>query len=136
MNSRSGLLLKKIPDDNQKHSLIQDTQNVAVKDEKEDQNIRCRLCGHVITRVSERLIVQGRHRHVFANPYGLVFDTACFKRAKGCVVTGTSSDEFTWFPGHRWRIAICGACLNHLGWQFILKGDTFFCLITDNLLFP
>ena len=130
------LLLKIPPDAGQNLSPVMETHNAPSEAEKQDFFIRCSVCGHIITHLSEKFIHQGAHGHVFANPYGLVFETTCFKRAKGCVVSGRPSDEFTWFPGHRWQIALCGSCLNHLGWFFTSNQNAFFCLITDQLRFP
>jgi hypothetical protein len=48
---------------------------------------------------------------------------------------GGASAEFSWFSGYRWRVALCGRCLGHLGWRFE-QGDSFYGLILDRLLFP
>ncbi len=130
------LLSKAPPDEHQNLSPVLEIQNAPRQGEEDDLHIRCSVCGNIITHLSEIFVQQGGSRHVFANPYGLVFETICFKRAKGCVVTGRPSNEFTWFPGHRWRIALCGSCLNHLGWLFASGRNSFFCLITDQLIFP
>ena len=129
------LLSKAPPDQHQYLFPLREIQD-APGEEADDLHIRCSVCGNIITHLSEKFIQQGRSRHVFANPYGLVFETMCFKRAKGCVVTGKPSDEFTWFPGHRWQIALCVSCRNHLGWLFTSQQNSFFCLITDQLIFP
>ncbi len=129
-------LLKSRPDGRQKELPVLETVHAPGEGEEEDLHILCSVCGHIITRPSEAITIRGARHHVFANPYGLVFETACFKRAKGCVVTGRPSDEFTWFPGHQWQIALCGSCLNHLGWWFSSGRNAFFCLIIDQLIFP
>jgi hypothetical protein len=95
----------------------------------------CRDCLHPIARPSDRISVQGRHAHTFANPHGLVFEIGCFQHAPGCGAVGPASEEFTWFPGHRWRVCICAACLAHLGWVFLPDaGAAFFGLILDRLI--
>lgn len=48
------------------------------------------------------------------------FDVARFGGAAvGRVAThGTPTDEHTWFPPHRWSMASCRGCDQHLGWAF------------------
>ena len=130
------LLLKRLPGEDQEESTVLKTSHEPGEAEEADLHIRCSVCGHIITHLSESLNVRGTRHHVFANPYGLVFETTCFKLATGCVVTGRPSDEFTWFPGYHWQVALCGSCLNHLGWRFSSNNNTFFCLIIDQLIFP
>jgi len=94
----------------------------------------CRKCGCMITKVSERIAVNGSVAHTFANPAGIVFEIECFKNAPGCLVSTSASEEFTWFPGYAWQIAHCTTCLTHMGWRFISEGGyTFFALIADRL---
>jgi len=101
----------------------------------EEIYLLCRACRHPITRPADRIRVQGRHVHTFANPHGLVFEIGCFQSAPGCGAIGPASDDFTWFPGHRWRVGICAACRVHLGWVFLpVQGGAFFGLILDRLL--
>ena len=99
--------------------------------------IVCRQCRFTITRPAEALVVNGAHRHTFANPHGLVFEVACFRSAPGCAHTGAATDDFTWFRGYAWRIALCGGCLAHLGWHYEAPvGDVFHGLIVDHLILP
>jgi hypothetical protein len=104
---------------------------------QEEVYILCRDCLHPITRPADRIGVQGRHRHTFANPHGIVYEISCFRSAQGCGVIGPASDEFTWFAGYHWRVCVCAACLVHLGWRFASTGgDTFYGLILDRLIEP
>lgn len=97
--------------------------------------ILCRECLHPITRGPERIRVAGAHRHTFANPHGLVFEIGCFRRAPGCGQAGPVSDEFSWFAGYTWRVALCAACLIHLGWVFrSTGGESFHGLILERLI--
>lgn len=99
--------------------------------------ILCRECLQPVTRERERLAVDGAHRHTFANPYGVVFEIGCFRRAPGCAYAGASSGEFSWFAGYTWRVALCAACLIHLGWVFqSTGGDRFHGLILERLIEP
>lgn len=103
----------------------------------DDDMIRCRNCLFVITRPSEAIAMQGGHRHTFANPHGIVFEIGCFRNADGCRYLGAPSDEFTWFAGFGWRIALCAGCKGHLGWLFASPaGNHFNGLILDRLIFP
>ncbi len=102
--------------------------------ENEDQWVVCRQCGQRLARTSDRAIVNGSHRHTFANPSGIVFEIGCYVNVKGCGYAGPPSTEFTWFAGHSWRIAVCGSCLVHLGWMFVSsQGGSFFGLILDRI---
>jgi hypothetical protein len=98
--------------------------------------IVCRACAAAVTRPQEAVAMAGAHRHTFANPHGIVFEIACFADAPGCTQVGAATDEFTWFAGYDWRIAICGTCHEHLGWRFQADGGGFYGLIVDRLIFP
>jgi hypothetical protein len=107
------------------------------KSPQEEIYILCRDCLHPVTRPADRISVQGRHRHTFANPHGVVYEIGCFRSASGCGLIGPASDEFTWFAGHRWRVCVCAACLVHLGWRFASTGgEPFYGLILDRLVEP
>jgi hypothetical protein len=80
--------------------------------------IVCRLCRARITDAAERTAVDGHHEHTFFNPAGVTYRIACFARVPGCRGVGADSDEFTWFAGHRWQVAVCASCGEHLGWLF------------------
>lgn len=100
---------------------------------RREERLYCATCRHPITRQDERISVQGGAEHVFTNPYGLTFHIACFREAAGCRATGTATAEHTWFPGYRWRIALCAACDTHLGWRYDSSTDRFHGLIIDRL---
>ena len=93
----------------------------------------CIKCKNPITRESERIQVNQRHQHVFANPPGHVFQIGCFASAPGCFVYGEKTSYFTWFPGFEWQIALCGLCGTLMGWSFISKNVRFFGLILENI---
>lgn len=98
--------------------------------------IVCRTCRHMVTMPDNRIKMNGRFLHAFANPHGHVFEIACFNRAGGCVPASLPSEEFTWFAGYAWQIGICANCAEHLGWIFISEDVRFFGLIVDKLIFP
>lgn len=114
-----------------------------VEDETEEKEpdtgeyILCRQCLKVITSPAERIEMQGAHQHTFANPHGSVYQIGCFRSAVGCGYVGQASDEFSWFTGYSWKIAVCGSCLFHLGWLFVSPGrESFNGLILDHLIQP
>ena len=104
--------------------------------ETEEPFLLCCECLHPIASKSAKIAVGGAHQHTCANPHGLVFDIGCFKAAEGCAPVGASMDEFTWFSGYRWRVALCRSCMMHIGWQFTAAsgGGRFFGLILDHLI--
>ena len=106
-------------------------------DSREDEapGILCSECRNLVTMPDFRIIVNDSHTHVFANPSGLVFEIGCFKEAGGVICSPDSSSEFSWFPGCRWRIAVCRLCAQHLGWYFFSDSLCFHGLILDKLIF-
>ncbi len=94
----------------------------------------CRQCLQVITHPSLKIMINGAHEHTFANPHGIVFEIGCFKSAVGCGYIGEPSGDFTWFSGFKWQVAVCAACLTHMGWLFTSPGmGSFHGLILDRL---
>lgn len=107
------------------------------KKETTDQEkfLLCRQCLQVITHRSHQIIINGSHEHTFANPHGIVFEIGCFKSAVGCGYVGHPTDEFSWFKGFMWQIAVCGSCLTHVGWLFTSSSiDGFIGLILDRIM--
>ena len=95
----------------------------------------CRNCNEGITRPDQGISVGGAHRHNFANPHGMVYEIGCFRSAQGCASIGPATDEFTWFQGFSWRIAVCRRCQVHLGWCFESRAmQRFHGLILDRLV--
>jgi hypothetical protein len=100
----------------------------------EGQYLCCRYCRLPITREDQRIPVQGQHEHLYSNPHGIVFHFGCFATAPGCQSLGTPSEEWSWFRGFSWQIAICKGCGEHLGWRYSsLHGDNFHGLILKHL---
>lgn len=93
----------------------------------------CRVCGHPVTSEAARMSVNGSHEHVFFNPHGIMFELGCFASAPGAGTQGPAVSEFSWFAGHTWQIAVCGACVTHLGWRFASGDASFYGLIPSAL---
>jgi hypothetical protein len=98
-----------------------------------DDSLRCAACGFEIARKADRIEVSGAHEHTFVNPFGLVFELACFREAAGCMEIGDEDATFSWFPGWTWQIVMCSRCRVHLGWKFRLEADVFHGLIRTQL---
>jgi hypothetical protein len=95
----------------------------------------CKQCLQAITHRSHQIIVNGAHEHTFANPHGIVFEIGCFKSAIGCGYVGQPTDEFSWFKGFIWQVAVCGSCITHVGWLFTSSSiDSFIGLILDRIV--
>ena len=121
----------KSTDTNVKPSIEKDPKE---QDTDSGRYLLCRHCLKVISSPSERIEVQGSHKHTFANPQGIVYEIGCFKNAAGCGYTGVPTNEYTWFRGFSWRVALCGRCLTHLGWLFISSGQSSFTGLILNRL--
>ena len=95
----------------------------------------CRQCLKIITSTKEMIEVSGSYHHTFANPEGIVFEIGCFRKASGCGYVGPATEEFSWFKGFRWKVAVCGHCLNHVGWLYVSsEEESFHGLILERLL--
>lgn len=101
---------------------------------EEWRKILCRICLNLLTTEDHGIAVNGSHEHTCLNPRGLRFTIGCYDGARGCVVAGVPTDEFTWFPGYRWSFVICANCQSHLGWFYQSRENSFFGFILDQLL--
>lgn len=101
--------------------------------ETDKRRLLCAACAHPVTDPGHRIARNGAHQHEFTNPHGVVYRIGCFDAAPGCIQVGPASNQWTWFPGFAWRIALCGQCQNHLGWEYRSTGEGFFGLILDRL---
>lgn len=98
-----------------------------------DDTVRCRACGHDVTRRRLAIEVSGAHDHTFRNPAGYSFHVVCFSDAPGCRADGIPTSEHTWFAGFEWNYAVCGNCTGHLGWWFIGGDRSFVGLIVTRV---
>lgn len=98
----------------------------------------CKFCGNLVTFRGYEISVQASHEHLFTNPDDVSFQIGCFKEAEGCIPIGTPLDDWTWFAGYQWQVALCVNCMNHLGWRYSGDlGNSFYGLIMNRLLmFP
>jgi len=103
-------------------------------EQDEDGRLYCAACGRLITSQDQRVPVSGAHTHTFHNPHGLVFKIGCFATAPGCGQVGEATEEWTWFPGYSWQVAVCMSCGSHLGWRYLSRADdAFYGLILRQL---
>ncbi len=101
----------------------------------EEEKLFCKNCGHWITSGPWRISVHSSHQHIFFNPAGVIYKIGCFREAPGTQIIGVPSNEFTWFHGHVWQVALCQECRTHLGWLFTGEkiSNAFFGLILPKL---
>ena len=100
----------------------------------QEEVLRCAVCDAPITRERDRVERCGGHVHDRVNPAGVAFRLGCFGRADGVRGVGGESDEFPWFPRHRWMVVVCASCTAHLGWRFSNGlAPPFWGLILDRL---
>ena len=118
-----------MPFDAQKH--LQDKDGLLLGKEK----LFCASCSHWITAKDWQISIKDGHEHTVFNPAGIVFHIGCFRDAPGCWATGKPSSDFSWFPGYRWRLALCEGCGKHMGWLFTGSGPipAFYGLILNRL---
>ena len=79
---------------------------------------QCIGCGGLITYSDRLLDVNDSNRHLFVNPSGVECDFHTFTDCPGAVALGVATEDHTWFPGYRWRMAFCHLCGQHLGWHY------------------
>ena len=79
---------------------------------------QCSSCGTLITYSDRLFSVSGSNRHLFVNPAGVECDFYTFIDCPGAVALGITTEDHTWFPGYRWRMAFCRLCGQHLGWHY------------------
>jgi hypothetical protein len=100
---------------------------------EEDDNSRewrlvCASCGHLVTRVSEKIDFRGRHNHDFPY-YGSIVRLGCYRNAPGCVGVERISNGYSWFRGYSWQIQLCRNCYTQLGWKYMSQDDSFYGLV-------
>lgn len=99
-----------------------------------EKSILCRTCRVVITDNKHAVAINGSHAHTFFNPSGIVYEIRCFNKARGSILHGKPTDEFSWFKGYVWQFALCANCLAHLGWGFQSPDKFFVGLIANKIV--
>ena len=97
--------------------------------DRDGDDLVCTVCAHRITASAYRIERSGAHEHTFVNQAGFLHHIGCCAAAPGCIHIGDTRQEFTWFPGWNWQIALCARCRAHLGWIFRCAGEQFHALI-------
>jgi hypothetical protein len=93
-----------------------------------DWRLVCASCGHLVTRVGEKIDYRGRHHHDF--PYfGGIVRLGCYRNAPGCVGVERISNGYSWFRGYSWQIQLCRNCYTQLGWKYLGRDDGFYGLV-------
>ena len=118
----------------QRSRLNQPQDQESRREQDKGGRLYCAACSRLITSQDQRMPVSGAHAHTFRNPHGLVFKIGCFATAPGCGQVGEATEEWTWFPGYSWQLAVCMSCGSHLGWRYLSRaGDAFYGLILRQL---
>lgn len=131
----SPLSFKRLPDDKIEEFIKTIQHDDPAREEKEERLILCRNCHNKITSLHAIIERNGRHKHTFYNPEGIIYQIGCFSSAEGCVIFGHSTSAFTWFPGFSWQYAACANCRVQLGWYYQARGEGgFYGLILDKLM--
>lgn len=112
---------------------LTETVDIDELENKENKKLYCRYCKQHITDIDQALSIQGAHTHTFTNPAGFIYTINCYQSAQGCVVFGERTDEFSWFAGFKWQLALCNSCQEQLGWLFS-NSKQFYALIGDRLV--
>jgi hypothetical protein len=95
--------------------------------------LTCAACAQPITSDKHRTSVGDNFQHTVVNPAGILFEIGCFAQAQGCREVGPESDDFSWFRGYVWQVAVCSQCRAHLGWRFWSSENVFYGLILNRL---
>ncbi|XP_046970638.1 protein cereblon-like [Vanessa cardui] len=79
----------------------------------------CSSCAVEIARREHIFAMSSEGVHSnYTNLGGYMHDIVTVSRASNTELSGAPSAEFSWFPGYAWTIALCAACLAHVGWRF------------------
>ena len=127
------LLLRKFSD-KQISEFNEELSQKIFTEEKEKNDVLCRICKYNISSIDDMIEVNGSHQHTFKNPVGIVYRIRCFSSASGCMLIGAPTTDNTWFPGFSWNFALCSQCFSHLGWFYQSVQMTFFGLILENII--
>lgn len=99
---------------------------------EDSKKLYCIDCKNLITDLDAAISIDGSHTHTFTNPAGYTYTIGCFQSAIGCLHIGEPTEEYTWFNGYAWQIAVCESCKEQLGW-FYSYGSQFYGLISERL---
>jgi hypothetical protein len=95
--------------------------------------IHCARCDAIVTYSTQTYFYNGEHHHRFSNPHGLVFEIGLYQQA-ACKAVGEATEQWTWFGGYAWQVALCASCGEHLGWRYTGADKAgFYGLILDRL---
>ena len=100
----------------------------AEDDNFQEWRLACAFCGHLVTTVSEKIAVRGRHHHNFPY-YGHIVRLSCYRSAPGCVGVERISNGCSWFRRYAWQIQLCRSCYTQLGWKYMSHEDSFYGLV-------
>ncbi|CAH0591500.1 unnamed protein product [Chrysodeixis includens] len=86
---------------------------------KKQSELCCTSC---LTEIAQRehlfaMSSEGVHSN-YTNLGGYMHDILTVRQATNVELSGAPSAEYSWFPGYTWTVALCAACMAHVGWRF------------------
>ena len=83
LNYKANIFCLKSDPDDLPSATVSSVEEAHAKNEHENF-ILCKNCGSPLASINFKISVNGNHTHAFVNPYGMVFEIACFSKAPGC----------------------------------------------------
>jgi hypothetical protein len=114
--------------------ILNDFEDLDEEDRAEERWLLCKFCHQRITSEDKAIEINNRHCHTYNNPAGARFRIGCFSSATGCRPQSAPTEEYTWFKGFGWQVALCTNCLTQMGWYYQSAAASFYGLILDHLI--
>lgn len=115
--------------------ILSDLEEQNKEERAEERWLLCKFCRQKITSADKAIQINYRHCHTYSNPAGTRFRIGCFSTASGCQHQSPPTEEFTWFKGFSWQVALCANCLTQMGWYYqAATAASFYGLILDYLI--
>lgn len=127
--SLSYFLITKVPFDNvQRQQLLAQADvvrrlNLEVEWLSRMSNLYCVHCNHELAVVQDCMQLRNAGASsLYVNSHAVIHDVLTLLNVYGADAVGDPERQHSWFPRYAWRIAYCGGCRGHLGWEFSRYG--------------
>jgi len=115
--------------------ILRDLEELDEEERTVDRWLLCKFCRQRITSEDKAIQINYRHCHTYSNPAGTRFRIGCFSTAIGCQFHSHPTEEYTWFKGFSWQVALCANCQTQMGWYYqSAAAMSFYGLILDHLI--
>jgi len=115
--------------------ILSDLDDLDEEERADDRWLLCMFCRQRITSEDKAIQINNRHCHTYSNPAGTRFRIGCFSSAAGCQHHSHPTEEYTWFKGFSWQVALCTNCQTQMGWYYrSAAAMSFYGLILDYLI--